>query len=284
MDLRWISPRHRRWRRLLGSLTLDPERLPRPLPGLGARDFIVCGSPRTGTALLTATLFQPPEIVTVMEPWDGMRLPPAALFASLRAEVATGHLGRGRLDLAALEREGAVRWCRDGEKPRAVKAAPDHLLGVKWPAFWRYLDLLPDTRFLVCIRHPAAVVASFAHAGGRLGEGLDYDTPFNRVMNDALTAATSDVSVRRVLLYDYINSRVLPHLARPNVLTVRFERWFTEPEAVLAEVSRFLDTDVRPDRVRIDPAPAHDPRDAETLALLRRHCRTAEALGYSIAE
>ena len=66
--------------------------------------------------------------------------------------------------------------------------------------------------------------------------------------------------------------------------TVRFERWFTEPEAVFAEVARFLDTDVRPDRVRIDPAQAHDPRDAETLALLRRHCHTAEALGYPIAE
>lgn len=282
MDFRRLSPRYRRWRRLLDSLTLDPDRLPHPLPAPGARDFIICGCPRSGTALLTAALFQPPDVVTVMEPWDGMRLPPAELFASLRSEIATGRLGRGRLDLPALEREGAVRWCRDGEIPQPVEARADHLLGVKWPAFWRYLDLLPDTRFVVCVRHPAAVVASFAHTGGRLGGGLDYDTPFNHVMNDALRAATADVAVRRVLLYDYINSRLLPHLTRPNVLTVRFERWFTEPEAVVAEVGHFLDTGLRPGRVRIDPAQHHAPPDDETLALLRRHCRTAEALGYRI--
>ena len=283
MDLRRLSPRHRRWQRLLDSLTLDPARLPQPLPAPGARDFIICGCPRTGTALLTATLFQPPRVVTVMEPWDGMRLPPAELFASLRREIATGRLGRGRLDLSALELEGAVRWCRDGEMPHPVDAAPDHLLGVKWPAFWRYLDLLPDTRFVVCVRDPAEVIASFGRAGGRLGAGLEYDTPFNQVMNDTLTAATTDIAVRRVLLYDYINSRLLPHLTRRNVLAVRFERWFTEPAAVVAEVGRFLDTELRSDRVRIDPPQDHAPRDAETLALLRRHCRSAEALGYPIA-
>ena len=137
-------------------------------------------------------LFQPPRVVTVMEPWDGMRLPPDELFASLRREVATGRLRRGRLDLSALEHDGAVVWCRDGQREHRVDAAPDHLLGVKWPAFWRYLELLPATRFLVCLRDPAATVHSFALVGGRLSEGLDYETPFNRRMNEALTTATPD--------------------------------------------------------------------------------------------
>jgi hypothetical protein len=275
-----VSPRHRRWRRLLDGLTLDPDALPRPVAAPGARDFVICGCPRTGTALLTALLFQPPHVVTVMEPWDGMRLPPAELFASLRAEVATGRLGRGRLDLAALERDGAVRWCRDGEVPHPVAAAPDHLLGVKWPAFWRYLDLLPDTRFLVCLRDPVAVVRSFARVGGRLGEGLEYDTPFNRAMNDALTAATGDVAVRRVLLYDYVHERVLPHLARANVLAVPFERWFTGPDALVAEIAGFLGTELRPERARIEPPGDAGSGDDATRALVRRHCRTAAALGY----
>jgi hypothetical protein len=282
VDLRRLSPRHRRWRRLLDGLALDPDRLPRPVAPPGPRDFIICGCPRTGTALLTAMLFQPPAAVTVMEPWDGMRLAPAELFASLRREIAHGVLHRGRLDVAALERDGAVRWCRDGERPHAVAAAPDHLLGVKWPAFWRYLELLPSTRFLVCLRHPAAVVDSFAHTGGRLGEGLDYDTAFNRVMNDALEAATADAAVRRVLLYDYVNSRLLPHLSRANVLAVRFERWFSEPEAVVAEVAHFLEVDLRADRVRIGRAPAETSPDAATLALVREHCTTAAALGYRL--
>jgi len=62
---RRLSPRHRRWRRLLDSLTLDPDHLPRPVEAPGTRDFVICGCPRTGTALLTAMLFQPPRVVTV---------------------------------------------------------------------------------------------------------------------------------------------------------------------------------------------------------------------------
>lgn len=275
-----LSPRHRRWRRLLDSLTLDPDRLPRPVDAPGTRDFVICGCPRTGTALLTAMLFQPPRVVTVMEPWDGMRLPPAELFASLRAEVATGRLRRGRLDLDALEHDGRVVWCRDGERDHPVAAGPDSLLGVKWPAFWRYLELLPTTRFLVCLRDPATTIQSFAHVGGRLAQGLDYDTPFNRVMNETLTAATAEPAERRVLLYDYINERIVPHLSRPNVLAVRFERWFTEPEALVAEVGRFLGVELRTGVARVDARP---PRalDDETLARVRRYCRTAESLGYS---
>jgi hypothetical protein len=282
MDVRRLSPRHRRWRRLLAGLALDPDRLARPVPAPDPRGFIICGCPRTGTALLTAMLFQPPAVVTVMEPWDGMRLPPAELFASLRAEVATGRLRRGRLDLDALDREGAVRWCRDGELPRPVAAEPDHLLGVKWPAFWRYLDLLPDTRFIVCLRHPLPVVESFARQGGRLAEGLDYDVPFNRAMNDELLAATADPGVRRVLLYDYINARLLPHLDRETVLVVRFERWFHEPAAVVADVARFLGVELRPDRVQIDAAAGRAGAAGRTVTLVREHCRTAGALGYTL--
>ena len=278
---RRLSPGHRRWRRLLDSLTLDPDRLPRPVEAPGTRDFVICGCPRTGTALLTGMLFQPPRVVTVMEPWDGMRLPPAELFASLRAEVATGRLRRGRLDVSALERDGSVRWRRDREVEHRVDAAPDHLLGVKWPAFWRYLDLLPATRFLVCLRDPVATVHSFARVGGRLAQGLDYDTPFNRAMNESLTTATAVSAERRVRLYDYINERLLPHLTRPNVLAVRFERWFTEPDALVAEIGRFLDVELRPGVARIDSGQAAEPDDEETVALVRRYCRTAQPLGYA---
>jgi len=186
------SSRYRAWRRLLAGLTLDPDALPDPLAGPGPRDFVVCGAPRTGTALLTAMLFQPPDIVTVMEPWDALRLPPAELFRSLRDEIdSTGVLTRGRLDVAALRAEGAVRWCHDGELPEPVSTSPGYLLGVKMPALWRYLDRLPNTKFLVCLRDPVEVVHSFCATGGRLAQGLDYDVPFNRAMNEDLLAATA---------------------------------------------------------------------------------------------
>lgn len=278
------SPRHRAWKRLLQSLTLDPDELPRPLPATGDHDFLMCGSPRSGTALLVAALYQPPRTVTVMEPWDALRLPPHELFASLRAELrGTGRLSRGRLDIGDLERSGAVTWCRDGELPHDVPLDDeDFLLGVKLPAFWRYLDRLPDSRFLVCLRHPLEVVRSYEATGGRLREGLDYDVPFNRQMNERLRATTDDPAVRRVLLYDYVHERILPHVDRPNVHIVRYERWFSEPEAQLAEISAFLGVSLDSPRVRLRTPRSAGEATAEERELLRSYCRTAPRLGYRI--
>jgi hypothetical protein len=275
-----VLPRHRRWRRTLRSLTLDPDDLPRPVAGPPERDFMICGSPRTGTTLLAALLYQPPSVVTVAEPWDTMRMAPAELFASLREEIRTGSLQRGRLDVGALLEDGIVRERRDGELAQGVGVAPDFLLGVKLPAFWRYLDLLPKTKFLVCLRHPVEVIASYERKGGPLREGVDSDSAINRAMNARLMSSASDRAVRRVLLYDYINSRILPHLSRPNVLPVRYERWFTEPRAMLEELGDFLEVDLSAPRARIrHPAADSDPR-GQRAQLIRRHCTTVGALGY----
>ncbi len=279
-----VSPRHRAWRRLVASLTLDPDLLPMPIPEPGERDFVICGSPRSGTALLVAMLFQPPRVVTVMEPWDALRMPPRDLFDSLRHELATtGVLGRGRLDIAALVREGAVAWCRDGEWPQPVEVDEGFQLGVKFPAFWRYLDLLPQTRFLVCLRDPVEVVRSYSSTGGRLEQGLDYDVPFNAAMNNELLAATGDPAVRRVMLYDYIHRRIMPHLARPNVLAVRYERWFTEPDRLLAEIAKFLDADLTAPMARLErPRSRGDVTGRGERDLLGTHCSTAAPLGYHV--
>ncbi len=278
---RALSPAHRRWRRLLAGLTLDPDRLERPVDEPGTRDVMICGSPRSGTALLTAMLWQPPDAVAVMEPWDALRLPPAELFASLREEVErAGRVARTRLDVTALEQGGRVVWCRDGERPVSVRVDADWTLVVKLPAFWRYLELLPDTRFLVCLRDPYETVASYAGTGGRLADGLEYDVPFNRAMNDELVAATDDAAERRALLYEYVNRRILPHLARPNVLAVRYERWWTDPDAQLREISAFAGVDISEAGALIGPArrrPALDPHQVEAI---RRVCRSAETLGY----
>jgi hypothetical protein len=277
-------PSRRRWRRLLKGLTLDPDRLPMPLEAPSEDDFIICGCSRTGTSLLSALLFRPPRVVTVMEPWDGMRLPPAELFQSIRAELdRDGVLRRGRLDLRALQEDRLVRWSSDGAAPRRLELAPNYLLGVKWPIYWRYLDYLPETRFLVCLRHPLDVIASFKATGGRLAEGFDYDTPFNQAMNAELRNATGDPARRRVLLYDYVHSRLLPHLKRPNVRVVRFERWFEDPDTLVAEVGNFLGVDLSADTVALQPPPSMDSRlSPAEVDLVRRHCTTAESLGYPL--
>ena len=245
-----LSPASRRWRRHLASLPLDVDALPDPLPAPGPDDFIICGCPRTGTTLLCAALFQPPGVVTVMEPWDGMRMPPQELFASLRDEVeSTGRLTRGRMAI----RDGAVRWVTEGSAPVDVAVEPGWKLGVKWPGYWRYLDRLPSTKFLVCVRDPAEVIASLAALRGPGARGLQFETVFNRRLNDDLRAATDDPVVRRSLLYEYVNERILPHVGRPEVMVVHYERWFTDAAGLLAEIGRFLGTDVSHPPVRVRP-------------------------------
>jgi hypothetical protein len=269
-----VSPRHRRWRALLASLTVDPEAVPPADREVGPRDFVICGCSRTGTSLVAATLFRPPRIVTVMEPWDAYRLPPRQLFTSLREEIGSGLLSRGRLDIEALRRAGEVRWCRDGERPAPVTADEDHLLGVKVPAFRRWLDLAPSLRAVVCLRDPAEVLDSFERVGGRLGVGLEYDITFNRAMNERL-GAIDDLAERRLALFDEVHARLLPHLGRPEVHVVRYEDWFTRPEEVRAGLSAFLGEEVG-DHPRLELGA---PASASARALAARS-RTAAALGY----
>jgi len=212
-----------------------------------------------------------------------MRLPPADLFASLRDEVEkTGKLSRGRLDLYELRRTGRVRWCREGKVAADVSVEPSWLLGVKWPGYWRYLQCLPETRFIVCLRDPTEVIASFKAAGGRVAEGLQYDTTFNRDMNSELLEATSDPALRRVLLFEYVHKRLIPHLTNRQVLVVRYERWFEDRDALLGDISRFLGCNVTARHVELKRSTtvgALSPRDHDLIA---QHCSTASELGYRV--
>jgi hypothetical protein len=268
-----------RWRRLLASCDLDPAKLSVPLDEPGPDDFIIAGCPRTGTSLLAAQLHRPPGLVTVMEPWDGLRLEPARLFESLRAEIASGVLARGRLDLEALDRE-KVSWRAEDDMSYPITVDDDYSLGVKWPTFWQYLDLLPNTRFLITIRHPASVIASFQQTGGRLARGLDYDVPFNDRMNAYLTSVTDDDEMRRVLLYEYVNSRILPHLERPNVLIVPYERWHDDASSLMEEIAAFLDVNIT-SHIQILPRPAEDHPD-RMMEMIVEHAPSARGLGYDI--
>jgi hypothetical protein len=275
-----VLPRQRRWRSLLASLTLDPDDLPRPIEPPDERTVLVCGSPRTGTALVSALLWRPPRVLSVMEPWDGLRLPPADLAASLRAEVeGTGGLSRGRLDVDATERTGAVVWCRDGQRP--VAAAVDHrwVLAIKWPAFWRYLDLLPTARFVVCLRDPESTVASYSHTSGRLADGFEYDVPFHRALN-AAQAEVADRDERRALLYQRIHERIVPHLGRPEVHVVRYERWATDRARQLADLEAFVGAPLST-AVAITPSAADaGAMSARQRDAVARLCTIRSALGY----
>lgn len=245
------------------------------------RDFVIAGCPRSGTSLLAAQLFRPPDIVTCMEPWDGLRMPLASLMSSLRTEVLDGALRRGRLDIEALERDRDVRWIRDGEKTYQLNAKPDFQLGVKWPAFWRYVDLLETTRFLICLRDPVATVVSFASSGGRLAAGLDYDVAINREMNRELRSRTSDHLARGAMQWEFINSRLLPSFSQRNVMVVRYEQWFDDLDGVLRRVGDFLGVSLEGSIVDLrrprSGEPDHGIREAVAM-----HCPTSGLLGYEV--
>lgn len=280
-----MSPVNRyRWHRLLQSCDLDPGQLEEPLHEPGANDFIICGCPRTGTSLLAGMLFQPPVSVVAMEPWDGLRLEPAQLFSSLRAEIVeNGVMCRGRLDVGALESKGNVAWVREGEQLVTLELEPGFRLGVKWPAFWRYLELLPNTRFLVCVRDPVEVISSMEHTGGRLAAGYDYDVAFNHEMNSHLRAVTGQPSIRRALLYEYVNSRILTHVGKENVKVVRYERWREDPNVLLSELAEFLGLEDLQPRVRLRlPHPVEQPEQVQRL--VERYCPSAKNFGYPVVK
>lgn len=281
--LRPLHPARLRFKRLLSTLNLDPGGLGARVEPPGSRDFIICGCPRTGTSLLAAVLHQPPHVITVTEPWDGLRLPPADLFLSLRAELqARRRLSRGTLDVVELVRTGSVKRTREELVDAPVDIVGDWQLGVKWPCFYRYLELLRDTRFLVCLRDPFEVIRSFERSGGSLYDGLDYSVPFNASMNASLRGAAPTRELRRIRMYDYVHERIIPHLNRPNVFVVRYERWFRDPDALIRELGEFLGAPLGRGYPRIRKPESRRTTVGAQADLIRRECRTAAVLGYAL--
>ncbi len=277
--LRPVHPAVWRQRWSWRDLRLNPSDLALPIAPPGARDFIVTGCPRTGTSLAAAALFQPPTCITVVEPWAGMRLPPQALFEHVRS--TRGDIRIGTLDFAALMEKQRVVRCPEGTSTVNVAYDDETLMGIKWPSFVQYLPLLPNTRFVVCLRHPFEVIASMAAQGGGLREGQDYALPFNRRMNQAIRHRTNVPALRRIELFDYVHERILPYLEAPNVFVLRYERWWSDPQRLLSEVGAFLGADLSQPNVQVAQRGEVRLSSAER-ALITRHSRTAHRLGYTL--
>lgn len=284
----WLGRAHpskllNRWKRRRERL--DPYQIPRPVAPPGPRDFVIAGCQRTGTSLAAAALFQPPGIVTLVEPWDGLRLPPDALFRRWRQEIASGEIRGGTLDFDALRNDGRVIRVPEGSSRTKVAADPDVLLGIKWPTFFQYLDLLPDTKFVLCIRHPFEVIGSMQRlSGSNVQSGLDYDLPFNRVMNAELRRRHADPALRRIALFDYVHERVLHHLDRPNVFVVRYEHWLERRDALLGELGAFLGVSLGACPVKVRSRAEQEDCAPDTRALIRAHSTTAARLGYDLSD
>lgn len=278
-----VHPAAIRFRRFLRSLPLDLESLPDPLPDLGPDEFIICGCPRTGTSLLAALLFQPPHVVTVVEPWDGLRMPPTELFRSLRDEItSTGALSRGTLDIPSLRQAHTVRRVAEGSGAAPVPTSPGWQLGVKWPAYFQLIPRMPNTRFLVCLRDPSDTVASFKAIGGAVRRGYEYDVAFNRALNRKVRESATSAAQRRAALYGVVHEQLASAVSRPNVLTVRYERWFSDRDRQWFEIGEFLGLDLEPIAVPLKNDPKRVLLDAADLDAIRRRCTIARELGYAL--
>jgi hypothetical protein len=279
-----VSPRHRRWYGFLREFDLDPSAMDRTVAEPGSRGFIMCGSPRSGTTMLCAALFQPPRIITYNEPWDGVRIAPKPLFDSLRQEIEAGSVARGRLDLPHLLERGEVRWTLDGEIPYAVSVDEDYMVGVKWPTFWQYLPLLHNTKFLVTVRHPFETISSYKKKGGAVADGLDYDVAFNRGLNEWLSKRTSDPDLRRILLYEHINQEIIRTVSEANALVVHYDRWFDDIEGLRKEIGDFLDVEVNFDHLSVRRSGRDVALSDREIALIREHCESASKWGYDLED
>jgi len=280
-----FHPARRAFMRSMRTMNIDIDDLARPLEPLAKNDVIVCGSPRSGTSLLCGMLWQPPRMVAVTEPWDAMRLAPADLFRSLRREITTTRaLTRGTLDVGALLAKGVVNRVEESRSSTPVVVVDDFTLFVKWPSFHRYAPLLPQTKFLVCVRHPFEVISSFKKQGGSLKKGLDYPTAFHASMNARLKGETWRHSLRRVRLFDVVHEEILAISALPNVHIVRYERWFSEADAARDELSRFLGIPIAKGPASLRPPKPELLLSDDERDLIRRACTTAARLGYSLTD
>jgi hypothetical protein len=66
------------------------------------------------------------------------------------------------------------------------------------------------------------------------------------------------------------------------VFGVRYERWFHDPDVLLAELGRFLECDLSRPFTEVRASSNADRLDERDHQLLREHCRTASALGYEL--
>jgi hypothetical protein len=271
-----VKGANRAFDRHVRSLDYRPTRQER---AIGNRDVIICGSPRSGTTLLAAQLFQPPSVVSLMEPWDGLRMAPADLFDAIRANLRNGKVPGGRLDLDALRTDRAVEWTEE-HTAQVGWVADDVVLAVKWPAWWQYLDRLPSGRFLVTVRHPYEVLDSYERTGGHLREGQDYPAALNEDVNRRVRQlAGRNLARRRAALYETVNRALLQHLHRSDVFVVRYERWYSEPDELRFELEEFLNCELGPWPAAIRSHGAR-PVTEDLRMLVIQQVPVARELGY----
>ena len=192
------------------------------LSGL-ARFHFICGLPRSGAGLLVALLNQNPRFVAAS---NG---PAQTVFADLVDRFADGGVMGETLDDSqkiALWRAaiGAVYHNR-----AANSVVFDHN-----PDWVPYIDLLvrlyPLSRFIFCVRNPAAVVNGLLTHQSETLEGNDQPRAVQMLMDDEGPVGTQIAALREALSSHHAE----------RMLVVDYDRLADDPEDVMDVVYDFL--------------------------------------------
>lgn len=187
------------------------------------RYHFIAGLPRAGLALLAALLDQNPRFLA------GTDSPAASLFADLLERYSDGGVCAGLLE----EDQGLalLRAALDS----VYQARPQGAVVFDAnPAWLAHIDALvrlyPLSRFIICVRNPAAIVNSFA-----LADGIAATGPALADYADRLVDEDGLIGQQLMALRDALSSR---HAER--MLVLDYDRLADDPDEVLDVLYDFL--------------------------------------------
>jgi hypothetical protein len=254
-------------------------------------------------------LHRPPERIAISDPAGAWRRfwrkrgKSEAILDELRkwrgkvrrgAEVpgldeAPGYRGDGHVDT----------WAEGGRKTKvSYDVTSGFWLGLKNPEiFLEHLDifLAQGLRCVVSVRHPVPVINSWVwHPRGgvmALPEGErdralagDGRKVFGAGRSLVFSSAERSVEERRIALYNHLTSKILDHQGDPNLMIIRHEDWFREPEALLCEVESFIGMEPSGELV-LEPVQSQlrIGLSAREVELISERCVRAGELGYPMS-
>lgn len=228
----------------------------------------ILGLPRSGTTLLSAMLNNHPSVAVPAEPWIMLALESLGR-TSIRHPANSQAIGSAVYDFLPEDmRRAALRaaaeavydgWRERLGKPVFIDKTPRYHLIVDFLA-----DVFPDARFIVLLRDPFDIAASY-----RTTWNVDLPDLLRREADDPLSF---DLPVGLARLHGFIKA----HPDKTHVM--RYEDLAADPATALAGALAHLGlpTDDAAALTRIDPGKQAEGRmgDRKILATARPHARS----------
>jgi hypothetical protein len=218
-------------------------------------ELIITGIPRSGTSFLSSLLHRLDNCVVLNEPPE----PPAAvmdaampwgvarLLRDVRRDLLAGREICNKLDNGNVTQDTAVADEYQMYRPRV--AGPDFVLGIKRTVVFlsqlpALRKVLPNARFVACVRDPLDTIASWKSTFTLLRDVdlakrdvLGHGNPLlSGIQRRELTAvsAISEPAARRAAWWRYLAGLVLEN--REHLILVRYDEMVTQPRAVLQRI------------------------------------------------